>query len=75
MYNFNFDFLYPPLDKINKEKNILILMGDFNINLLNSDKSVSNFLDIFCNKGDHFLKNLIDNIFFDSLNSKTSQGT
>ena len=47
--NFNDDFLYPLLDKINKEKKSLLLMGDFNINLLNSDnnKSVSNFLDIF----------------------------
>ena len=47
--NFHRDFLYPLLDKVNKEKKSLILMGNFNISLLNSDnnKSVSNLLGIF----------------------------
>ena len=84
---FNSDFLYPLLDKVNKEKKSLILMGDFNINLLNSDndKSVSNFLDIlgsfsllpqviFPTRVTNFSKTLIDNIFFDSSNSKTFSG-
>ena len=31
--NFNNDFLYPLLDKVNKEKKTLLLMGDFNINV------------------------------------------
>ena len=85
--NFNCDFLYPLLDKINKEKKSLMLMGDFNINLLNAnnDKSVSNFLDIFGSfsllpqiifptRVTNSSKTLIDNIFFDSSNSKTCSG-
>ena len=32
--NFNRDFLYPLLDKVNKEKKPLISMDDFNINIL-----------------------------------------
>ena len=35
--DFNSDFLHPLLDKANKEKKSVILMGDFNINLLNCD--------------------------------------
>ena len=43
--NFNNNFLYPLFDKVNKEKMTLLLMGDFNVNLLNSDNdnSISNF--------------------------------
>ena len=86
--NFNNNFLYPLLDKVNREKKTLLLMGDFNVNLLHSDNnnSVSNFLDIFGsfsllpqiilpNKGKFIpLKTLIDNIFYDSSNSKTISG-
>ena len=85
--NFNCDFLYPLLDKINKEKKSLMLMGDFNTNLLNAnnDKSVYNFLDIFGSfsllpqiifptRVTNSSKTLIDNIFFDSSNSKTCSG-
>ena len=35
--NFNNNFLYPLLDKVNKGKKTLLLMGDFNVNLLHSD--------------------------------------
>ena len=85
--NFNNDFLYPLLDKVNKEKKTLLLMGDFNINLLNSnnDNLVSNFLDIFGSfsllpkiilptRVSNTSKTLIDNIFYDSSNSKTISG-
>ena len=85
--NFNSDFLYHLLGKVNKETKSLILMGDFNISLLNSDndKSISHFLDIlgsfsllpqgiFPTRVTNFSKTLIDNIFFDSSNSKTFSG-
>ena len=62
-------------------------MGDFNINLLNSDNdnSVSNFLDILGSfsllpqvilptRVSNTSKTLIDNIFYDSSNSKTISG-
>ena len=44
---FNENFLDPVLEKTDKERKTCLLMGDFNINLLNieSDKSVSNFYD------------------------------
>ena len=85
--DFNSDFLHPLLDKANKEKKSVILMGDFNINLLNCDmdKSVSNFLDIM---GSYSLlpqiilptrvtrtsKTVIDNFFFDPTNSNVISG-
>ena len=82
--NFNNNFLHPLLDKVNKEKKSLILMGDFNINLLHADtdNSVSDFLDIlgsysllpqvlFPTRVTNYSKSLIDNIFFDSSNFKT----
>ena len=85
--NFNNNFLYPLLDKVNKEKKTLLLMGDFNVNLLHSDNdnSVSNFLDIFGSfsllpqiilptRVSYTSKTLIDNIFYDSSNSKTISG-
>ncbi|XP_057292033.1 uncharacterized protein LOC130614615 [Hydractinia symbiolongicarpus] len=45
---FNTLYLSPLLETVSKEKKMLILLGDFNINLLNCnlDKSVENFLDI-----------------------------
>ena len=73
---FEIDHLSPLLDKISKEGKTVILMGDFNINLLNSnsDENISNFLDTL---GNHLIlpqitlptrvaiqsKTLIDNIF------------
>ena len=62
-------------------------MGDFNVNLLNSDNdhSVSNFLDIFGSfsllpqiilptRVTYTSKTLIGDIFYDSSNSKTISG-
>ena len=85
--NFNDNFLYPLLDKVNKEKKTLLLMRDFNVNLLHSDNdnSVSNFLDIFGSfsllpqivlptRVSYTSNTLIDNIFYDSSNSKTISG-
>lgn len=44
---FNKTFLAPLLDKINKEGKEIILLGDFNINLLNSHNAeVTEFVDI-----------------------------
>lgn len=45
---FNSDFLSPFLHKIGVENKQLLLLGDFNINLLNvtKDKNVSSFVDI-----------------------------
>ena len=41
-------FFLPTLDKINKEKKTILLLGDFNIDLLkmNIDSNISYFLDI-----------------------------
>ena len=76
---FNKYFLLPILDKINKEKKTILLLGDFNIDLLKSniDNNISYFLDIM---GSYDLlpqillptritdnsQTLIDNIFLDS---------
>jgi hypothetical protein len=73
---FDQHYLSPLLDKISKENKTIILLGDFNINLLNtiSDENISNFLDSL---GNHLIlpqitlptrvtpssKTLIDNIF------------
>ena len=45
---FNTKFLAPLLDKINREKKDVVLLGDFNINLLHHDSNtvVSSFVDI-----------------------------
>ena len=50
---FNDEYLTPLLSRINKEKKICLLMGDFNINLLKSDtkSEVSEFFD---NLSSHF---------------------
>ena len=75
-FEFCNDYLSPLLDKISREGKTLILLGDFNINLMNSsgDPNIANFLDIL---GNHLIlpqillptrvtlnsKTLIDNIF------------
>ena len=74
-FEFCNNFLSPLLEKTSREGKTLILLGDFNINLLNSgDPNVVNFLDIL---GNHLIlpqillptrvtinsKTLIDNIF------------
>lgn len=72
---FDNEHIRPLLDLISKEDKIVILMGDFNINLLNTDSNekISNFLDTLRN---HLIlpqitlpritiqsKTLIDNIY------------
>ena len=44
---FNDDFISPLLEKLSQENKDTMLMGDFNINLLNHniDESTSNFID------------------------------
>ena len=77
-------FCSPFLTKLTKKKRP---EGDFNINLLNcdNDNSVSNFLDILGSfsllpqvilptRVSNTSKTLIDNIFYDSSNSKTISG-
>ena len=84
---FNDEFLLPPLEQASKENKQLILLGDFNINLLKSEteNSVSNFLDIlgsfsmlpqiiFPTRITNTSKTLIDNIFTDSSNFQISSG-
>ena len=84
---FNSDFLVPFLNKISLEKKEVILLGDYNINLLNcdSDKNTSEFLELMLSYS--FLpkiikptritprtKTLIDNIFFNGLQSNIIAG-
>ena len=84
---FNDEFLLPLLEKASKENKKLILLGDFNINLLKSDteNAVSNFLDIlgsfsllpqiiFPTRITNTSKTLIDNIFTDSSSFQISSG-
>jgi hypothetical protein len=46
--DFNYNYLSPLLDKVSSENKTLILLGDFNVDLLksNTDHNISNFLDI-----------------------------
>ena len=75
------------LDKINNEQKYCVLMGDFNLNLLNSDSHLPT--DEFLNSlgtyfySPHILQptritshsaTLIDNIFFNSLSHHTVSG-
>ena len=75
------------LDKINNEQKYCVLMGDFNLNLLNSDSHLPT--DEFLNSlgtyfyNPHILQHtritshsatLIDNIFFNSLSHHTVSG-
>ena len=73
---FNSEFLSPLLQRVSRENKTLILLGDFNIDLMkyNTNQDVSNFLDIL---GSHLIipqvilptritetsKTIIDNIF------------
>ena len=43
--SFNLDFLTPFLHKVSPENKELILLGDFNVNLLNTNEDSSHFLD------------------------------
>ena len=78
MTNFFYLFLNKPVKKISK-------LGDFNINLLKSENSVSNFLDILGSfsmlpqiilptRITNTSKTLIGNIFTDSSNFQISSG-
>ena len=80
-------FLGPVIDKINCEGKSLILLGDFNIDLLkfNADPSVFKFLDTlgsyslkpYINKPTRITENsksLIDNIFISSIPCSASSG-
>ena len=84
---FNDEYMLPLLEKASKENKPLILLGDFNINLLKSDtdNSVSNFLDILGSfsllpqiilptRITNTSKTLIDNIFVDSTTFQISSG-
>ena len=74
---FTNDFLEPLLEKLSFEKKEVILMGDFNINLLNCniDKNTSDYVDILYSHAffprinsptqiTPISKTLIDNIFY-----------
>ena len=81
---FNNNYICPLLEKISQEKKKAILLGDFNMNLLNYDSNndVRDFLDSMTSN--FFLpfisqpsrvtsrsKTLIDNIYFNSIEHKT----
>ena len=83
---FNNNYLNPLLHKISMENKNLVLMGDFNINLLNAehDANISNFVDILSSYSllphinlptriTQHSKTLIDNIF-SNLNSDFFSG-
>ena len=80
---FTNDYLGPLLEKISCEKKEIILMGYFNINILNcdSDKDTADFVDIIYASSLHptintptritaTWKNLIDNIFYNDFTRK-----
>ena len=81
--DFSEKYLEPILYKISKERKECALMGDFNINLINSSNSASDFCD---NMSSYFYtpfilqptrlrsKTLIDNIFFNSLDYHSTSG-
>ena len=79
------DYLVPLLEKLAKEKKETILMGDFNINILNcnSDRDTSSFIDtIYSNSFYPTIniptritstsKTLIDNIFYNNITKSIS---
>ena len=74
---FTNNHMTPSLDKLSKENKDIMIMGDFNVNLINcnGDKNISNFLDtMFFHSFLPFIttptritrntKTLIDNIFY-----------
>ena len=79
--DFNTKYLNPLLDKISKENKTIFLLGDFNVDLMKSDKDLNttNFFDcmtshlmvphiIYPTRITSHSKTLIDNIFSNSLN-------
>ena len=84
---FNVDYLTPLLNKISFEKKEAILLGDYNINLLNcdNDKNTSEFLELMLSFSllTRIIKptritprsqTLIDNIFFNGLQANIVTG-
>ena len=87
IFDFDMQHIQPLIDKISKEKKTIILLGDFNINLLNTshNENISNFLDTL---GNHLIlpqitlptritpdtKTLIDNIFTSPIKFETFSG-
>ena len=67
--NITTNFIYRTVEEINKEKKYCIIMGDFNIDLLNFDshKDTEDFVNTL---GSYFF----DNIFFNSLEHQTISG-
>lgn len=85
--DFNSDFLTPLLEKVSLENKTLILLGDFNVNLLKvtSIPSVTNFFDIISSfsllphiilptRITSFSQTIIDNIFGSSSETNTISG-
>ena len=85
---FTSDFINLLLEKLSHEKNQIILMGDFNINILNcdSDKDTSDFVDTMYASPLFFTintpkritptsKTLINNMFYNGFTKKNQQGT
>ena len=80
---FNNEYLTPLLTNIQKEEKTCMLMGDFNINILNAEANI-NISEFYDNMSSHFfapyilqplrltenLKTLIDNIFLNSTDSR-----
>ena len=81
------NYLYASLDKIQKQKRLCIILGDFNINLLNYDTHMptENFINTLSSYFFHpqiiqptritdHTATLIDNIFINSINHYTVSG-
>ena len=85
-HEFSNYFLLPLLEKINRQGKLLVLLGDFNLNLINSnDKNISEFIDILENylllpyitlptRITNTSQTLIDNIFISSHSYKSFSG-
>ena len=84
---FNDTYIKDLLVMANLESKEIMLMGDFNINLLNheSNESVAEFLDTMCTHGflpcigeptrlTHHSKSLIDNIFYSGISNDIQSG-
>ena len=84
---FTNDYMSPLLEKLSCEKKDIILMGDFNINLLNydSDKDTTYFVDTMYASSFYptintptritaTSKTLIDNIFYNDFTEKNFAG-
>ena len=85
--DFTNNFITPLLDKLSNENKDIMIMGDFNINLItyNDDKNTGNFLDtMFCQSFLLYMttptritrntKTLIDNIYYSKLLSNIISG-